>query len=88
VGLKLNGTYQLLIYADVNLFRDNMKTVKKTEKLIDASKEAGIDVNAEKTSICCFLVTRMQGKIMTYRQLTDPLKMWWHSSNICYSFIY
>jgi hypothetical protein len=40
VGLKLNRTHQLLIYADVmNLLGDNMITVKKnTETLIDTSK--------------------------------------------------
>jgi hypothetical protein len=31
--------------------------------LIDASKEVDVEVNAEKT-ICCCLVTRIQGKIM------------------------
>jgi hypothetical protein len=67
VGLKLNGTHQLLLYADdVNLLRDNIDTVKKnTETLTDAREEAGPEVNAEKLSICCCLITRMQGKIMT-----------------------
>jgi hypothetical protein len=39
VGLKLNGTHQLLAYADdVKLLGDNIDTVKKnTETLIDAS---------------------------------------------------
>jgi hypothetical protein len=66
VVLKLNETYQLLVYVDdVNLLDDNIDTIKKnTRTLIDASKEIGLEVNIEKLCICCCLVTRMQGKIM------------------------
>jgi hypothetical protein len=65
VRLKLNGTHQLLVCADdVNLLGDNNDTIKRTQKLIDASKEVDLEVNTEKTSICCCLVTRMHGKIM------------------------
>jgi hypothetical protein len=40
VGLKLNG----------NLLGDNKDTIKKnTETLMDASKEVGLELNAEKT---------------------------------------
>jgi hypothetical protein len=51
MGLKLNGTHQLLIYADeVNLLGDNLSIVKKnTEALTDASKKVGLEVNTEKT---------------------------------------
>jgi hypothetical protein len=67
VGLKLNGTHQLLSYADdVTLLGDNIDTIKKnTETLIDASKEVGLEINVEKTKYMSCLVTRMQVKIGT-----------------------
>jgi hypothetical protein len=51
VGLKLNGTHQLLAYADdVNLLSDNIDTINKnTKTLIDASNEVNLEINAEKT---------------------------------------
>jgi hypothetical protein len=46
VGLKLNGTHQLLVYADhVNLLGDKIDA----QTLIDAGKEVGLEVNTEKT---------------------------------------
>jgi hypothetical protein len=46
VGLKLNGTHQLLVYANVvNLLGDNIHVdaiKKNTETLIGASKEVGL----------------------------------------------
>jgi hypothetical protein len=59
-GLKLNGTHQLLAYADdVNLLGDNIDTINKnTQTLIDASKDVGLEVNVEKTKY--MLVTRDQ----------------------------
>jgi hypothetical protein len=43
VGLKSNGTHQLLVCVDdVNLLEGNIDTIRKnTETLIDASKEVG-----------------------------------------------
>jgi hypothetical protein len=51
VGLKPNGTHQLLAYSDlVNLLGDNIDTIKKNmDILIDASKEVGLEVNVDKT---------------------------------------
>jgi hypothetical protein len=50
VRLKLNGTQQLLAYADgVNLWKENISTVKSNiEVALDASEEIRLEVNAEK----------------------------------------
>jgi hypothetical protein len=50
-GFKLNGTHQLLVYADdVNTLGGRIHTGRRnTETLIIASKEMGLEVNAERT---------------------------------------
>jgi hypothetical protein len=59
VGLRLNGTHQLLAYADdVNLLGDNRDYEEKNETLIDASKEVGLQINVEKTKY--MLLSRYQ----------------------------
>jgi hypothetical protein len=50
VGLKWNGTHQLLAYADKNLLVDNIDNIyKNTETLTDTSKGVGLKVKVEKT---------------------------------------
>jgi len=50
-GLKLNGTHQLLAYADdVNILGGSVHTVKENaEASVVATKETGLEVNADKT---------------------------------------
>jgi hypothetical protein len=54
-GLKVNGTHQLLAYADdvnTSILGGNVCTYavkKNTEALVAATKQIGLEVNADKT---------------------------------------
>ena len=50
-GLKLNGRHQLLAYADdVNILGGSIHTLNKnSESLVAATREIGLEVNADKT---------------------------------------
>ena len=49
--LKLNGTHQVLAYADeVNILGGSIRVVKENaEALVVGAKEIGLEVNADKT---------------------------------------
>jgi hypothetical protein len=51
VGLELNGTHQLLVFIiDTNLLDDSINTTKEnTGTLLEASRDVGLEINAEKT---------------------------------------
>ena len=61
-GLKLNGTHQLLAYDDdVNILGGSVDIVKiNSEALVAATKEIGLEVNAERTKYIFCLEIRMQ----------------------------
>jgi hypothetical protein len=80
--LKLNGTHQLLAYADdVNLLGHYIDTIKKNaESLIDASKEIGLEIIVEKTKY--MLLSRHQN-VAQNRKVKIPNRSFEsHSSNI------
>jgi len=48
--MKLNGTYQLQVYADDNILGVRIHAIKKNaEALVGASTETGLAANADKT---------------------------------------
>ena len=69
--MKLNGTHQLLVYAnDVNILRGSVHTVKENaEALIMARKESGLQVNADKTK--CMVKPRDQNARQSHNMKTD-----------------
>jgi hypothetical protein len=48
--MELNGTHQLLVYADDNLLGNSIYTIKENRKtLLEANRNVGLEINAEKT---------------------------------------
>jgi len=76
--LKLNGTHGLLVCADdVNILGGNVHTVMETaEALIVASKENGIEVNADKTKYMVMSRDLIAGRSQSIKIIVVPLKGW------------
>ena len=70
-GLKLNGTHQLLFYADgVTILGGIVHTVKENaEALIEANKEIGLEVNDNKTKY--MVMSRDQNAGQSHSLKTD-----------------
>jgi hypothetical protein len=63
-GMKLNGTHQLLAYADdVNILGGSAHTVKENANaLLVATKEIGLEVNADETKYMVMSRDRNAGR--------------------------
>jgi len=68
-GLKLNGTHQLLAYADdVNTLGGSIHTLKEnSESLVAATWEIGLEVNADKTKYTVMSREQNAGRIHSVR---------------------
>ena len=68
-GLKLNGTHQLLAYADdVNILVEGLNTLKENaEYLLAATREIGLEVSADKTKYLVMSRDQKAGGIQSVR---------------------
>jgi len=64
-GLKLNGTHQLLVYADdVNILGGSIHSLKENaEALVVAARENGLEVSADKTKYMVMSRDQNAGRI-------------------------
>ena len=64
-GLKLNGTHQLLAYADdVNILGGSIHILKENaEAIVTATREIGLEVNADKTKYMVMSRDQNAGRI-------------------------
>jgi GTP-dependent phosphoenolpyruvate carboxykinase len=75
-GLKLNGTHQLLAYADdVNILGGSVHTVKKNaEVLVAATKEIGLEENAHKNKYITVSRDQNAGRIRSMKMDSNPIE--------------
>ena len=75
-GLKLNGTHQILAYADdVNILGGSIHTLKENaEALVAATKETGLEVSADKTKYMVMSRDQNAGRIHSVRMDNSTLQ--------------
>jgi hypothetical protein len=76
VGLDLNGTRQLLVYADdINLLGDSVNTIKEnSETLLGASRGIGLEINAEETEYMIMFRHPNSGHNRNIRIVNEPFE--------------
>jgi hypothetical protein len=82
-GLKLNGTHQVLVYVhNVNMVGGTVHTVKeKAEATVVASKETGLEGNANKTKYMFMSRDQKAGRSQHIKFDNDSSESW-NSSDI------
>jgi hypothetical protein len=81
--LKLNGTHQHLVYTDdVSIVEGSVHTIKeKAEALLMASKEIGLEVNADNTKYMVMSQEQNERRSHSMKIVIVHLKGW-NSSKI------
>jgi len=76
-GLKLNGTHQLLAYADdVNILGGGIRTLQENaEALVAATREIGLEVSADKTKYMVMSRDQNAGRIHIVRTDNSTFEM-------------
>jgi hypothetical protein len=73
----VNGTHQLLTYADdVNILGENIDTIQKnTDALLDAGMEVGLEVNSEKTKYVS-MSRKKAGQKHSIKKANTSMNVW------------
>ena len=81
--MKLNGTHQLLAYADdVSILGGSIHTLKENvDALVAAIREIGLEVSADKTKYMVLSPDQNAGRIHSVR-IDNSTSRGWKSSNI------